>query len=94
MSNDLDEQYAANLALYEALVATNPKVDRKGKTMPYTSLNGHMFSMLTKEGQLALRLAVFSMHSFLTLTFLSLMVARYGCQYASSLSTQRGRSRA
>lgn len=24
--------------------------------MPYTSLNGHMFSFLTKEGRLALRL--------------------------------------
>jgi len=50
------EIYAANLALYEKLVATNPNVERKGTTMPYTSLNGHMFSLLTKEGVLALRL--------------------------------------
>src|SRR5262245_35597433 len=34
------------LKLYEKLVATNPKVERKGATMPYTSLNGHMFSYL------------------------------------------------
>jgi len=44
------------LELYETLVATNPKVERKGATMPYTSLNGHMFSFLTKTGTLALRL--------------------------------------
>jgi hypothetical protein len=50
------EKYAENLAWYEKLVATNPKVARKSATMPYTSLNGHMFSLLTKEGWLALRL--------------------------------------
>ncbi|MBC8875049.1 MAG: hypothetical protein H8E44_36970 [Planctomycetes bacterium] len=44
------------LALYEKLVATNPGIERKGATMPYTSLNGHMFSFLTKTGTLALRL--------------------------------------
>jgi len=43
------KQYAASLALYEKLVATNPKVERKGATMPYTSLNGHMFSLLTRR---------------------------------------------
>lgn len=44
------------LALYEALVATNPKVERRGATMPYTSLNGHMFSFLGKDGMVGLRL--------------------------------------
>ena len=47
---------ARTLELYDRLVATNPDLKRKGKTMPYTSLNGHMFSFLTKEGMLALRL--------------------------------------
>jgi hypothetical protein len=51
------DEYAANLELYEKLVATYPEVERKGKTMPYTSRNGHMFSFLTKEGKLALRLS-------------------------------------
>jgi hypothetical protein len=46
----------ATLDLYEKLVATNPKIERKGATVPYTSLNGHMFSYLSKEGKLALRL--------------------------------------
>ncbi len=46
----------AILDAYEKLVATNPHVERKGATMPYTSLNGHMFSFLTRAGTLALRL--------------------------------------
>jgi len=65
MSNDVGGLYESNLALYEKLVATNPKVVRKGKTMPYTSLNGHMFSMLTKEGAVALRLPAGEREAFL-----------------------------
>lgn len=41
--------------LYDALVATNPLVERKGAANPYTSLNGNMFSLL-HQGDLALRL--------------------------------------
>jgi hypothetical protein len=44
------------VALYERLVATIRGVERKGDTIPYTSINGHMFSNLTKAGKLALRL--------------------------------------
>ena len=57
---------AAALELYEKLVAMHPKVERKGDTMPYTSLNGHMFSVLTKEGSLALRLPAKEREAFLT----------------------------
>ena len=42
--------------LYDKLIATNPLVERKGATMPHTSLNGNMFSYLDKEGKMALRL--------------------------------------
>lgn len=42
--------------LYEKLVATNPKVERKGAANPYTSLNGNMFSLLHAGERLALRL--------------------------------------
>jgi TfoX/Sxy family transcriptional regulator of competence genes len=56
MAKRVEESYAQKLELYEKLVATNPDVERKGATMPYTSVNGHMFSLLTKEGKLALRL--------------------------------------
>src|SRR5215475_14076217 len=53
------------LELYERLVATNPKIARKGATVPYTSLNGHMFSYLSKEGRLALRLPAGEREAFL-----------------------------
>ena len=46
----------ANVALYERLVATNPKVERKGATHPYTAMNGNMFSYLHPSGAVALRL--------------------------------------
>jgi TfoX/Sxy family transcriptional regulator of competence genes len=56
---------ADKLELYEKLVATNPSVERKGATVPYTSLNGHMFSYLSKEGKLALRLPAAEREAFL-----------------------------
>ena len=43
------------LALYDELVEKCPRFDRKGKTMPYTSVNGHMFSLLNKDGELGFR---------------------------------------
>lgn len=55
----------AILALYEQLLATQPGVEKKGATTPYTSLNGHMFSFLTKEGALALRLPKEEREAFL-----------------------------
>ena len=56
---------ADKLELYEKLVAAHPKVERKGAAMPYTSVNGHMFSFLTKEGKLALRLPTEELDVFL-----------------------------
>jgi hypothetical protein len=53
------------LLLYKKLVATNPNVERKGATVPYTSVNGHMFSYLSKEGKLALRLPPAEREAFL-----------------------------
>jgi hypothetical protein len=53
------------LELYEKLVATNPNVERKGATVPYTSLNGHMFSYLSKQGKVALRLPTGEREAFL-----------------------------
>ena len=43
------------LALYDKLVALCPRIERKGKTVPYTSANGYMFSLLNKEGELGIR---------------------------------------
>jgi len=71
--NDLPESdalmstaaYANNLALYEKLVTTNPRVERKGATIPFTSLNGHMFSYLGKTDEMALRLPSGKREAFL-----------------------------
>ncbi len=41
---------------YDRLVATIPEIERKGATLPYTSLNGNMFSYLHQSGLMALRL--------------------------------------
>jgi hypothetical protein len=53
------------LDLYDRLIATQPHVQREGATMPYTSLNGHMFSFLTPDGRLALRLPSSERDAFL-----------------------------
>ncbi|MHA1906437.1 MAG: TfoX/Sxy family protein [Candidatus Thorarchaeota archaeon] len=57
MSKDSKQVYQNKLELYERLIDTHPEIERKGKTMPYTSLNGHMFSLLSKDGSLGLRLS-------------------------------------
>jgi hypothetical protein len=46
----------AKVALYEKLVAAFPGVERKGASIPYTSMNGNMFSCVTKSGDVTLRL--------------------------------------
>ena len=43
------------LELYDKLVEKCPRFERKGKTGPYTSANGHMFSFLNKDGELGFR---------------------------------------
>lgn len=47
---------SATIDAYDAAVATLPGVERKGATMPYTSVNGNMFSFVDKEGAIAIRL--------------------------------------
>jgi TfoX/Sxy family transcriptional regulator of competence genes len=69
--------YDQKLVLYEKLVATNPDVKRKGDTMPYTSLNGNMFSLLTKEGTLILRLDSETQAAFLK-KYKSKLPVQYG----------------
>ena len=57
---------AARLAQYDQIIASQPGVTRKGATMPYTSVNGHMFSFLAPSGTLALRLPPAALATFLT----------------------------
>ncbi len=43
------------LKIYDDLVSRCSEFERKGKTVPYTSANGYMFSILNKEGELGIR---------------------------------------
>jgi hypothetical protein len=56
---------ADKLELYDKLIATHPQIERKGATMGYTSLNGHMFTLLGPSGTLALRLPEEEREAFL-----------------------------
>lgn len=56
---------AEKVALYDKLIATNPAVERKGDTNPYTSHNGHMFTHLSPPGTLAIRLSPDDAEAFL-----------------------------
>lgn len=58
-------RYAEKVALFDKLVATIPGVERKGATMPYTAINGNMFSVLDKTGTLALRLPAGELEAFM-----------------------------
>ena len=44
------------VAIYDDIVSRTPNVERKGKTVPYTSDNGYMFSLVNKEGDIGIRL--------------------------------------
>ncbi len=54
------------LRAYERLVATQPGIERKGATIPYTSMNGNMYSYLDANGTLALRLSPEDREAFMT----------------------------
>ena len=41
--------------VYDELVLKCPRFQRKGKTVPYTSANGHMFSLVNKTGEIGFR---------------------------------------
>jgi len=44
------------LRLYDGLISSSMGISRKGATMQYTSVNGHMFSFLDKDFKFGLRL--------------------------------------
>ncbi|PIA77955.1 hypothetical protein BFR04_06900 [Gaetbulibacter sp. 4G1] len=43
------------LKVYDALVSKCNRFKRKGKTMPYTSANGYMFSLFNKDCEIGIR---------------------------------------
>lgn len=46
--------YKTSLELYDSLIK-EAGFKRKGKTMPYTSDFGHMFTLLNKDGEIGIR---------------------------------------
>jgi len=50
---------------YDDIVATCPRFDRKGKTVPYTSANGYMFSMFNKDGEFGIRFSTEDQEAFM-----------------------------
>jgi hypothetical protein len=56
---------ANKLELYNKLIATHPKIERKGAVHPYTSLNGHMFTYLDQTGTMGMRLPQDEVEKFL-----------------------------
>ena len=41
---------------YDRLIEAVPEIERKGKNMLYTSANGYMFSQISREGFVGIRL--------------------------------------
>ncbi len=55
----------AKFDVYKMIVESNPKLELKGSTIPYTSYNGHMFSYFEKDGTFGLRLPEKEREAFL-----------------------------
>jgi hypothetical protein len=63
--------------VYQKLIGANPGIERKGDTIPYTSLNSHMFSLLCKDGSLGFRLSKEDREEFLS-KYPSAILIQYG----------------
>jgi len=57
--------HAERLETYKKLVSFFPLVEVKGATMPYTSVNGNMFSFLAKDGSMGIRMPETERENFL-----------------------------
>jgi hypothetical protein len=77
MSRDIQkaEIPAEKLELYDKLIRERPHMERKGVGLPYTSVNGHMFTFLSAAGTLALRLPAERREEFMKNHKTSLFVA-------------------
>ena len=63
------------LERYDRLIHERPHFERKGVGLPYTSVNGHMFSFLAADGTMGLRLPTEEREEFLRQWGTSLFVA-------------------
>ena len=51
----MNEAQLETLKRYDELVGKCDRFERKGKTVPYTSANGHMFSFINKANEIGVR---------------------------------------
>ena len=66
MSETPDQIPQDKLDLYSQLIDTHPDIELKGgKKLSYTSHNGNMYSLLTKEGRVGLRLGKAEREAFI-----------------------------
>jgi hypothetical protein len=66
MAKDYGEVPQTILDLYKRLIDTHPEIELKGgKKLPNTSVNGHMFSFVSKAGRIALRLGKAEREAFI-----------------------------
>jgi hypothetical protein len=65
------------IELFNKLVSAHANAIRKGDTIPYTSLNGHMYSYFSKDGFLALRLTENARSEFME-KYNTTLVTAYG----------------
>jgi hypothetical protein len=56
MPKGASSPHQEKVALIQKLVATQPNIELKGDALPYTSVNGNMFSVMGRDGRYALRL--------------------------------------
>jgi hypothetical protein len=56
---------APAVQFYDVLIATHADIERKGKSSPYTSVNGNMFTILSADGTLGMRLAAADRNAFI-----------------------------
>ena len=61
-----DEVPPELIARYRAAIDTQPGIELKGaKKLPHTATNGYMYSSLTKDGRMGLRLAESDREAFI-----------------------------
>lgn len=61
-----DQVPEGKLELYRKLIDTHPEIElRGGMKLPHTSTNGYMFSSLTKDGRVGLRLSETDREAFM-----------------------------
>lgn len=54
-----------SIAQYKLIVSKIPEMEQKGKSLPYTSMNGNMYSMMRKDGALGIRLSAEDRKTFM-----------------------------